>query len=106
MCAAGTFAGRSAELAEDDRPVESEGEEAPEGSAQEEARGVGAFTRCATCRNAAKINLERGTLLCERFNMFVDAEADEIPDNCLEYQRDAEKKPPPDPAKEQDSGEQ
>ena len=54
------------------------------------------FARCATCRNAGRIKLERGTLLCTRFDMLVDAEADEIPDDCPEYERDPRKPVPVD----------
>ncbi len=76
-------------------------EEAPEEGAPrqegwEEAVVASSFARCATCRNAAQIDLEAGTLLCCRFNMFVNAEADEIPDDCPEYEHDPSKPVPPD----------
>ena len=56
------------------------------------------FARCATCENAMDIELDQGTMLCRRFNMFINADADEIPDDCLEYRRDPAKGLPPDPA--------
>jgi len=54
------------------------------------------FARCATCKNAGKIELEQGTLLCGRFNMHINAEADEIPDDCPEYEHDPNKPVPVD----------
>ena len=57
----------------------------------------GSFARCATCQHACEIDLERGALLCKHHDMHVDAEADEIPDDCPEYERDPDKEPPPDP---------
>jgi hypothetical protein len=53
------------------------------------------FARCATCKHACEIDVDRGALLCRRFEMCVDAEADEIPDDCLEFRRDPEKPLPP-----------
>jgi len=67
-----------------------------EDTAAEEAIQTRPFARCATCRNAGSIDLEAGTLLCNRFNMFVNAEADEIPDDCPEYERDPTKPVPVD----------
>ena len=64
---------------------------------EEATGGLGSYARCATCQHASDIDLERGVLLCNRFEMYVDAEADEIPDDCLEYKRDPGKQPPPDP---------
>lgn len=63
------------------------------------------FARCATCKNATDIELDQGTMLCRRFNMFVNADADEIPDDCLEYRRDRAKGLPPDPADTPGAGE-
>ena len=54
------------------------------------------FARCATCRNASGIDVVQGTLLCNRFNMLINAEADEIPDVCPEYEHDPNKPIPPD----------
>ncbi|HRU07173.1 MAG TPA: hypothetical protein P5137_15510 [Candidatus Brocadiia bacterium] len=53
------------------------------------------FGRCATCRHGENVDIERGTLRCRRHVMLVDADADEIPDDCVEYERDPDKKPPP-----------
>ena len=55
------------------------------------------FARCATCKNAGDINMETGALMCGRYNMFVNAEADEIPDDCPEYDHDPNKPLPPEP---------
>ena len=43
------------------------------------------FARCAGCRHAAEVDRAAGTLLCKRHQMLVNAEADEIPDDCVEY---------------------
>ena len=44
------------------------------------------FTRCASCTNADDVNSSAGTLLCKRHNMRINAEAEEIPDDCPDYQ--------------------
>jgi hypothetical protein len=43
------------------------------------------FTRCARCRYAEEINSAAGTLVCKKHNMLINAEADEIPDDCAEH---------------------
>lgn len=43
------------------------------------------FSRCAGCANAKEIDRSAGTLVCSQYNMLVNAEADEIPDDCIEY---------------------
>ena len=40
------------------------------------------FSRCAECRFAEHVDRSAGTLLCLKHNMRVNAEADEIPDDC------------------------
>ena len=93
---------RTATVAEDpETPETREENEAPE----DEGKPVGSFSRCATCRNSSGVDIEKGTLLCKRFNMLVDADADEIPDDCLEYDRDPDREPPPDPTEEPPAGE-
>ena len=55
---------------------------------QEEARNVedsASFLRCSTCGNANDVDPNAGTLYCKRHDMHVNAEADEIPDDCPEY---------------------
>jgi hypothetical protein len=44
------------------------------------------FTRCARCRYAEAVNSAAGTLLCRKHNMLINAEADEIPDDCIEHE--------------------
>ena len=44
------------------------------------------FSRCAACRNAEEVNSAVGTLLCRKHNMLINAEADEIPDDCAEHE--------------------
>ena len=43
------------------------------------------FTRCSSCEHAKDVDCNMGTLFCRRHEMFVNAEADEIPDACMEY---------------------
>ena len=43
------------------------------------------FTRCADCANAEDVNGVAGKLLCKKHDMRIDAEADEIPDDCPDY---------------------
>lgn len=58
------------------------------------------FSRCAGCANSEEINPSTGTLVCKKHNMRIDAEADEIPDDCVEYHsRDAAPAPEPPAAK-------
>lgn len=81
-----------------DAPNQENGPRNEEGARQRSPVEESPFARCATCQNAADIELEQGTMLCRRFNMFINADADEIPDDCLEYRRDPAKSLPPDPA--------
>ena len=44
------------------------------------------FSRCAACKNAEEVNSAAGTLVCKKHNMLINAEADEIPDDCVEHE--------------------
>ena len=44
------------------------------------------FSRCAACKNAEEVNSAAGTLACKKHNMLINAEADEIPDDCVEHE--------------------
>ncbi len=44
------------------------------------------FSRCAGCGHAADVNDSAGTLVCKKHNMLVNAEADEIPDDCAAFE--------------------
>ena len=44
------------------------------------------FLRCAGCRHAKGVDTAVGTLLCEKHNMHINAEQDEIPDDCVEHE--------------------
>ncbi len=44
------------------------------------------FLRCAGCRHAKGVDIAAGTLLCDKHNMHVNAEQDEIPDDCVEHE--------------------
>jgi hypothetical protein len=77
-------------------PVEPAAEAAPqsttpEGAFRAEPAGPPAvdsatFSRCARCRFAEEVNSAAGTLLCKKHNMLINAEADEIPDDCAEHE--------------------
>jgi hypothetical protein len=54
----------------------------PSAAAQQDSA---TFARCAGCANAKEIDRSAGTLVCAQYNMLVNAEADEIPDDCVEY---------------------
>lgn len=43
------------------------------------------FSRCAGCRHAKEVDISGGTLACGKHNMLINAEADEIPDDCAEH---------------------
>ena len=43
------------------------------------------FSRCVSCKNARDVDAVAGTLLCAKYDMAIDAEADEIPDDCVEF---------------------
>ena len=47
---------------------------------------VSNLDRCLACKHAADRNPEKGTLLCQRHSMLIDNEADEIPDDCVEFE--------------------
>ena len=44
------------------------------------------FLRCAGCRHAKGVDTAAGTLLCDKHNMHINAEQDEIPDDCVEHE--------------------
>ena len=44
------------------------------------------FMRCAECRHAKEVDVSGGTLACAKHNMIINAEADEIPDDCPEHE--------------------
>ena len=44
------------------------------------------FSRCMSCKHASEVDRSAGTMLCRRHNMYANAEADEIPDDCSEYE--------------------
>jgi len=52
-----------------------------------------AFTRCASCKHAAEVDHDAGTLLCKKHNMRCNAEIGAIPNDCLQY--DSNELPPP-----------
>lgn len=48
------------------------------------------FERCSTCVHAGGVDGNAGTLHCKKHDMYVNAEADEIPDDCVEYEAGGE----------------
>jgi hypothetical protein len=66
----------------------------PEAEAQAEATAPpgppavdsATFSRCARCKHADGVNTAAGTLACKKHNMLINAEADEIPDDCAEHE--------------------
>ena len=70
-----------------DAPVEPAAEAAPQAEpVGPPAVDSATFTRCARCRYAEEVNSAAGTLVCKKHNMLVNAEADEIPDDCVEHE--------------------
>ena len=69
--------------APDDGVVHGKG---PAGEVDPSEADSSTFARCAACRNAAEVDRAAGTLLCTKHSMRVNAEADEIPDDCEEYE--------------------
>ena len=43
--------------------------------------------RCCSCRYATETDTEKGTLICRKHNMLINAAVDEIPDDCKEYEK-------------------
>ena len=54
--------------------------------AQPPAVDSATFSRCARCKYAEGVNTAAGTLVCKKHNMLINAEADEIPDDCAEHE--------------------
>ena len=53
------------------------------------------FSRCAGCKHATEVNSAAGTLTCMKHNMSINAEADEIPDDCAEHElKEGQEQPP------------
>jgi hypothetical protein len=77
-------------------PVEPAAEAAPESATPEAALQTepagppavdsATFSRCAKCTFAEEVNSAAGTLVCKKHNMLINAEADEIPDDCVEHE--------------------
>jgi len=42
--------------------------------------------RCLFCKHSRDRNPEKGTLTCQRYSMLIDNQADEIPDDCVEFE--------------------
>jgi len=74
------------------RPDEAGSPEAPDAAwpAEPASDESATFARCAGCAHSDQVDLSAGTLLCRKHDMRVNAEADEIPDDCAEYQAKAE----------------
>jgi len=46
----------------------------------------GSFLRCSDCAHGEGLDDSAGTLFCRKHNMHINAEADEIPDDCIEFE--------------------
>ena len=44
------------------------------------------FLRCSDCTHAEGVDASAGALFCRKHNMHINAEADEIPDDCVEFE--------------------
>jgi len=66
-----------------DAPAQPAAEAAPPGPP---AVDSATFSRCARCKHADEVNTAAGTLACKKHNMLINAEADEIPDDCVEHE--------------------
>ncbi len=73
-----------------DAPAQPAAEIAPTSAAAEPAGppavDSATFSRCARCKYADEVNTAAGTLACKKHNMLINAEADEIPDDCAEHE--------------------
>ena len=63
------------------RAEEAEGDAKPAPSARAN------LERCLSCRFAVDKNEEKGTLVCKKHSMLINANDDEIPDDCKEYEK-------------------
>jgi len=80
-------------IGEDSAPEAQEAESPAnaEGEASAENGGISpgdsaTFMRCAHCRYSKDVDMSAGTLACGKHNMLINAEADEIPDDCPEHE--------------------
>lgn len=42
--------------------------------------------RCLSCKHSRDRNPENGTLICQHYDMLIDNQADEIPDDCVAFE--------------------
>ena len=69
--------------------IDGPGESAdPEPDASQASAESSTFARCARCGKAEEVDASAGTLICTEYNMRVNAEADEIPDDCVAFTAD------------------
>jgi len=80
-----------------DQPAESDGPARPSDHGDNAAADgdSGNFTRCAACAHAKDVDGAAGALFCAKHDMRIDAEADEIPDDCPSYTPAADVKADP-----------
>ena len=45
------------------------------------------FSRCAACLHAEQVDVSVGTLVCRKHDMCINAEAEEIPDDCVDFEQ-------------------
>ena len=56
-------------------------------SAPSTASHAANLARCATCRHATDVVVNEGRLRCLKYDMLIDADADEIPDDCAHFEK-------------------
>jgi len=55
-------------------------------SSPDDASDSTTFARCAGCVHSDQVDMTAGTLVCKKHNMCINAEVDEIPDDCTSYE--------------------
>ena len=45
------------------------------------------LARCSACRHATDVVVNEGRLRCLEYDMLIDADADEIPDDCARFEK-------------------
>ena len=73
-------------MAENAEPLDGAPQEAAPAPQAPQPVDSASFLRCAGCRHAKGVDVAAGTLLCDKHNMHVNAEQDEIPDDCVEHE--------------------
>ena len=57
----------------------------PDADAKKATPDSSTFARCLGCASAEEIDRSAGTLVCGKYSMRINAEVDEIPDDCVGF---------------------